>query len=99
MRPALLPAHRQLWRDPATLPVSVHIWWEHLDAAPSRSDLIAQYREAGASRVMTLVRAAARDPEALDAFRADCAAGGAELGGIIDDGASQARMVVTTAAD
>jgi len=89
----------EIGRDPATLPVSVHIWWEHLDAAPSRSDLIAQYREAGASRVMTLVRAAAKDPDEIDAFRADCAAGGAELGGRIESGEWPDRAVVATAAD
>jgi F420-dependent oxidoreductase-like protein len=66
-------------RDPATVPVSVHIWWEHLDAAPSRAELIAAYREAGAARVMTLVRAAARDVDELDRFRDDCVAAGAEL--------------------
>ncbi|MFL5715092.1 MAG: TIGR03560 family F420-dependent LLM class oxidoreductase [Chloroflexota bacterium] len=66
-------------RDPATLPVSVHIWWEHLDAAPSRAELIAAYREAGASRVMTLVRAAVQDPGELERFRDDCVSAGAEL--------------------
>jgi F420-dependent oxidoreductase-like protein len=66
-------------RDPATLPVSVHIWWEHLDAAGSRAELIAAYREAGAARVMTLVRGSARDPDELDRFREECAAAGAEL--------------------
>ena len=69
----------EIGRDPATLPVSVHIWWEHLDAAPSRTDLIGAYLEAGASRVMTMVRAAAKDPDALDAFQADCLEAGAEL--------------------
>ena len=66
-------------RDPASLPVSVHIWWEHLDAAKSRAELIAAYREAGAARVMTLVRAAAQDPDELDRFREDCAEAGAEF--------------------
>lgn len=66
-------------RDPATLPLSVHIWWEHLDAAPSRAELIAAYREAGAARVMTLVRSSAQSADELDAFRDDCLAGGAEL--------------------
>ena len=66
-------------RDPASLPVSVHIWWEQLDAAGSRAELLAAYREAGVSRVMTLVRAAARDPDELDRFREDCVAAGAEL--------------------
>ncbi|HUQ77647.1 MAG TPA: TIGR03560 family F420-dependent LLM class oxidoreductase [Patescibacteria group bacterium] len=66
-------------RDPATLPVSVHIWWEHLDAAASRADLIAAYLDAGATRVMTLVRAAARDLDELDRFREECATAGADL--------------------
>ncbi len=69
----------EIGRDPASLPVSVHIWWEHLDAAESRSALIAAYREAGASRVMTLIRSAAMDPDELDRFREDCEAAGAEL--------------------
>jgi F420-dependent oxidoreductase-like protein len=69
----------EIGRDPATLPVSVHIWWEHLDDAPARADLIGAYREAGATRIMTLVRASARSADELDAFRADCLAGGAEL--------------------
>ena len=71
----------EIGRDPATLPVSVHIWWEHLDAAASRSELLSAYRDAGASRVMTMVRAAAKDPDALDAFQADCQEAGAELEG------------------
>ncbi|MBA2720415.1 MAG: TIGR03560 family F420-dependent LLM class oxidoreductase [Chloroflexi bacterium] len=66
-------------RDPVSLPVSVHIWWEHLDAAGSRAELIDAYREAGAARVMTLVRAAAQDPDELDRFREDCVAAGAQL--------------------
>ena len=71
----------EIGRDPATLPVSVHIWWEQLDAAGSRADLLSAYREAGASRVMTMVRAAARDPDELDAFQADCVEAGATLDG------------------
>ncbi len=81
----------ELGRDPATLPVSVHIWWEQLDAAASRADLIRAYLEAGASRVMTLVRASAKDPDALDAFRADCVEAGAELDGRAGEVPGQAR--------
>jgi F420-dependent oxidoreductase-like protein len=69
----------EIGRDPATLPLSVHIWWEHLDAAPSRAELIAAYREAGAARVMTLVRSSAQSADELHAFREDCVTGGAEL--------------------
>jgi alkanesulfonate monooxygenase SsuD/methylene tetrahydromethanopterin reductase-like flavin-dependent oxidoreductase (luciferase family) len=70
---------QEIGRDPATLPVSVHIWWEHLDAAASRADLLSRYREAGVSRVMTMVRASAENADALDAFQADCIEAGAEL--------------------
>lgn len=66
-------------RDPNSLRVSVHIWWEHLDAAPSRAALLDAYREAGVARVMTLVRDAAHDPDALDRFREDCVEAGIEL--------------------
>jgi F420-dependent oxidoreductase-like protein len=69
----------EIGRDPATLPVSVHIWWEHLDAAASRAGLLSAYREAGASRVMTMVRAAAKDPDEVNAFQADCIEAGAAL--------------------
>ncbi len=71
----------EIGRDPATLRVSVHIWWEHLDAAPSRADLIRAYRDAGVSRVMTLVRKSAQDVDAIDAFAADVRDAGAELSG------------------
>jgi F420-dependent oxidoreductase-like protein len=70
----------EVGRDPASLPLSVHIWWEHLDAAPSRPGLIEAYLEAGVSRVLTLVRRAAEDPAELDAFAEDARRAGAELG-------------------
>jgi hypothetical protein len=69
----------EIGRDPSSLRVSVHVWWEQLDNAPSRSELLAAYREAGVSRVMTLVRAAASSPDELDAFRHDCEQAGADL--------------------
>jgi alkanesulfonate monooxygenase SsuD/methylene tetrahydromethanopterin reductase-like flavin-dependent oxidoreductase (luciferase family) len=69
----------EVGRDPATLRVSVHIWWSTYDEAPSRSELLARYREAGVSRVMTLVRAAAQDREAVARLREDALEAGAEL--------------------
>jgi F420-dependent oxidoreductase-like protein len=69
----------EVGRDPATLRVSVHIWWEHLDAAPDRSRLLEAYRLAGVDRVMTLVRETARDPAALESFRDDAVEAGADL--------------------
>jgi F420-dependent oxidoreductase-like protein len=69
----------EIGRDPDTLRVSAHIWWEQLDAAPSRRDLIAAYAETGIARIQTLVRAAARDVDELDRFADDCRAAGAML--------------------
>ena len=70
---------REIDRDPGSLRVSVHIWWESLDAAdPVR--LLTAYREAGVSRVMTLVRDAARNDRALEAFRRQAIEAGAKLG-------------------
>ena len=69
----------EVGRDPATLRVSVHIWWEHLDAAPDRARLLEAYRRAGVARVMTLVRETARDPGALESFRDDALEAGADL--------------------
>ena len=56
-------------------------WWAKLDEAPSRAALLAAYREAGVSRVMTMVRASAQDPGALEAFREDALEASAELEG------------------
>ncbi len=70
----------EIGRDPATLAVSAHVWWEHLASAGSaRQDLLAAYRELGVSRVIVLVRDAAGTDEALEAFAADCRAAGAEM--------------------
>lgn len=65
-------------RDPATLRVSVHIWWG--DGAPGdqRVERLAAYRELGISRIQMLVREAAEDRDALAAFAGDCAAAGIE---------------------
>ena len=67
----------EIGRDPATLQVSVHLWWEGLEAAPDPRDILAAYAETGIARVMTLVRRAAQDPDAVDelldaARRAGC---------------------------
>jgi F420-dependent oxidoreductase-like protein len=83
LRDEALPVIRQrceeIGRDPATLQVSAHIWWTNLERAPSRRDLLAAYVEAGASRVMALVRETAQDPDTLESFRDDALAAGAEL--------------------
>jgi alkanesulfonate monooxygenase SsuD/methylene tetrahydromethanopterin reductase-like flavin-dependent oxidoreductase (luciferase family) len=69
----------EIGRDPETLRVSAHIWWEQLDAAPSRQDLLAAYAQTGVVRVQALIRAAAQDVDEIDAFAEDCRAAGATL--------------------
>lgn len=67
-------------RDPASLPVSVHIWWESARRAGRRRvELLEAYRDVGVSRVQLLVRDAAHDDQALPAFAEDCRAAGVEL--------------------
>ncbi len=78
--PVIRARCEEIGRDPATLAVSAHVWWERLGSAgAARQDLLAAYRDLGVSRVIALVRDAARTDEALESFAADCRAGGAEM--------------------
>jgi F420-dependent oxidoreductase-like protein len=82
---AALPVIRarceEIGRDPASLRVSAHVWWEDV-ATPGagRVDLLARYRELGVSRVIALLRDAATSDDALPAFAAD----GREAGALLD---------------
>jgi F420-dependent oxidoreductase-like protein len=70
----------EIGRDPASLPVSLHIWSEHSAVAgPARVARLAAYRELGLSRVMTLVRASATSDHALESLADDARAAGLEL--------------------
>ncbi len=70
----------EIGRDPAMLPVSVHIWHERLAPAGSaRIDQLVAYREAGACRIQTLLRESATSDEALESLAADARASGAEM--------------------
>jgi F420-dependent oxidoreductase-like protein len=82
---AALPTIRarceEIARDPDTLKVSVHVWWESLDAptGPARAEMVAAYRELGVSRLIGMIRASAQSNEALTAWAEDARAGGATL--------------------
>jgi len=70
----------EIGRDPATLTVSVHVWWEQLSAAGrQRADLLAAYRELGVSRVIGMIRESVDSDEALASYAADARSSGAEL--------------------
>ncbi len=91
LRDEAIPLIRQrceeIGRDPDTLKVSAHIWWAQLAKSADRAAYLAAYREAGASRVMALVRETAQDPDELERFRDDALAAGAELAGGVPVGA------------
>jgi F420-dependent oxidoreductase-like protein len=69
----------EIGRDPKSLRVSVHIWWQQLDEAPSVPDLLRSYADAGVARVMTLVRRSAGEVDAIDEFAARAREAGADL--------------------
>ena len=70
----------EIGRDPASLPVSVHVWWETLSqAGPRRVELVNAYREMGVARLIGLVRESTDSDEALAAWAEEARAGGAEL--------------------
>ncbi|MGZ9277319.1 MAG: TIGR03560 family F420-dependent LLM class oxidoreductase [Candidatus Limnocylindrales bacterium] len=82
---AALPVIRsrceEIDRDPATLPVSVHIGWDDFEmAGTARVDLLGAYRELGIKRVMGLTRESARTDDALDSLVEDAHAAGASIG-------------------
>ena len=67
---------------PATLPVSVHLWWRSpgvRDAGQQRVDLLGRYADVGVSRVMGLMRDATQGDEAVEAFAADARAAGVAM--------------------
>jgi F420-dependent oxidoreductase-like protein len=78
--PVIRARCEEIDRDPATLPVSVHVGWS--DLAPSgaaRVDLLAGFREQGVTRVMGLLQASATSDDALESLVEDARAAGVEL--------------------
>jgi len=70
----------EIGRDPDSLKVSAHVWWESLsESGASRSDMVRAYADLGVSRLIGLVRESADSDEALAAWAEDARAGGAEL--------------------
>ncbi len=78
--PVIRARCEEIGRDPATLPVSIHVWWGDFGKpGAARIDRLVAYREAGARRVMGLVRESARTDEALESLVEDANAAGVEL--------------------
>jgi F420-dependent oxidoreductase-like protein len=78
--PIIASRCEEIDRDPATLPVSVHMWWgDKVAPGRERVDRLAGYRDAGVSRVMTLVQESATSDEALESLAEDARAAGVEM--------------------
>jgi len=78
--PVIASRCEEIQRDPASLAISVHVWWEDIKVAgQERADLLAAYRELGISRVMALARDSAVSDEALEALAADARTAGVQM--------------------
>jgi F420-dependent oxidoreductase-like protein len=69
-------------RDPASLRISIHLWWgtdAWREPGPARQALLRAYADLGVSRVMGLLQASADSDEPLEALAADAAAAGLAL--------------------
>lgn len=71
---------REIGRDPASLPVSAHIWFRGPGVnSPERVETLAAFGELGISRVMLMVREAVDSDQALEDFADDCRQAGVAL--------------------
>ncbi len=78
--PVIASRCEEIDRDPASLPVSVHVWKERFGiGGTARIDLLGGYRDAGVSRVMGLDDATATTDDALESLAEDARAAGVEL--------------------
>ncbi|MEO6350090.1 MAG: TIGR03560 family F420-dependent LLM class oxidoreductase [Candidatus Limnocylindrales bacterium] len=70
----------EIGRDPASLSVSVHLWWESLTShGQERIDLLGTYADLGISRVIGMIRWCVDSDDALAHWADDARAAGAEL--------------------
>ncbi len=70
----------EIGRDPASLAVSVHVWWESLSATgQQRIDMLSEYADQGVSRVIGMIRESVDSDDALAHWAGDARAAGAEL--------------------
>jgi F420-dependent oxidoreductase-like protein len=80
--PVIRARCEEIGRDPASLRVSVHAWWEEpawATAGDGRRALLQAYAELGVARVIGLLQPSADTDEALDALAADARSAGAEM--------------------
>ena len=67
-------------RDPDSLPVSIHCWWEYTPGpGGARAAMLDAYRQLGLSRVMMFVRESATSDTALESLAVDAQQAGVNL--------------------
>jgi F420-dependent oxidoreductase-like protein len=75
--PVIAARCEEIGRDPATLPVAVHIWGAaEAPAGQQRQERLQEYADAGVSRAVLQGFAGAQDLDAIDAIADDCRAAG-----------------------
>ncbi len=80
--PTIWSRCEEIGRDPASLAISVHVWWGRRDwrtPGQERRDLLRAYAALGVRRVIGLLQASAVDDAALEALAEDAAAAGVAL--------------------
>jgi F420-dependent oxidoreductase-like protein len=78
--PVIAARCEEIGRDPATLAISVHLWTQNFSrGGAARVDLLAGYREARVSRVMSLDRGSVTSDDALESLAADARGAGVDL--------------------
>ncbi len=80
--PTIRARCEEIDRDPASLRLSVHLWWgtdAWRDAGSARQQLLRAYADLGVARVMGLLQASADTDEALASVAEDAAAAGMAL--------------------
>jgi F420-dependent oxidoreductase-like protein len=78
--PTIASRCEEIGRDPASLGISVHLWWESLsETGQRRVDLLGEYARLGLSRVIGMIRESVDSDDALAHFADDARTSGAEL--------------------
>ena len=78
--PVIRSRCEEIGRDPDSLNVSVHVWWESLsEAGQRRIDMVGEYARLGATRVIGMIRASVDSDDALAHWADDVRQAGAEL--------------------
>jgi F420-dependent oxidoreductase-like protein len=78
--PVIRSRCEEIGRDPQSLTVSIHVWWETLSQTGQRRvDMLGAYADLGLSRVIGMIRESVDSDDALAHWADDARAAGTEL--------------------